>query len=106
MEEIKIMKKTLQECKEIVAKESNLSFPTRKDREDLIDLANKMYYEQSEWVLCDDDMPEPNKWVLILINDKHPDIDCLRNEDEYIHWEIYEDANVTHWAELPSPPKQ
>lgn len=42
------MKKTLQECKEIVVKEFNPQniFPTRKDREDLIDLANKMYYEQ------------------------------------------------------------
>ena len=44
------MKKTLQECKEIIVKEFNPQniFPTRKDREDLIDLANKMYYEQSE----------------------------------------------------------
>ena len=53
----KIMKKTLQECKEIIAKElgykdfdealwvDNVFFA-----ETAIDLANKMFYEQSEWI--------------------------------------------------------
>jgi hypothetical protein len=59
----------------------------------------------SGWILCDDDMPELNTTVLILINDKNPDIDSLVNDDGDIHWNIYEDANVTHWMPLPSPPK-
>jgi hypothetical protein len=53
------MKKTLQECKEIVANERGwndwkqvLSYITAT--ENLSDLANKMYYEQSEEFYCKD----------------------------------------------------
>ena len=53
MEGIKEMKKTLQECKEVVAKENG--YPNWQNvienffgTVDLYDLANKMYYEQSE----------------------------------------------------------
>jgi hypothetical protein len=49
------MKKTLQECKEIVAREHGynnfedaLWGDNSNDAEIIIDLANKMYYEQSE----------------------------------------------------------
>ena len=41
------MKKTLQECKEIVAKERDV-IHKHFWNEELTDLANKMYYEQSE----------------------------------------------------------
>ena len=50
------MKKTLQECKEIVAKDNGYDFYPKDKNLDLVareiikitDLANKMYYEQSE----------------------------------------------------------
>jgi len=49
------MKKTLQECKEIVAKEWGwndfslaVGYASNTDLIELTDLANKMYYEQSE----------------------------------------------------------
>jgi len=53
MEEIKEMKKTLQECKEMVAEQAGCQdWATVKELEmgveDLADLANKIYYEQSE----------------------------------------------------------
>jgi chemotaxis methyl-accepting protein methylase len=51
------MKKTLQECKEIVAKDSGWDNWKQlqntlymNDIGELTDLANKMYYEQSEWM--------------------------------------------------------
>ena len=42
------MKKTLQECKEIVFQSYKLN--TMVNYADMLDLANKMYYEQSEVV--------------------------------------------------------
>jgi hypothetical protein len=49
------MEKTLQECKEIIAKGNgwydwNQVIIFNTEIQQLTDLANKMYYEQSEWV--------------------------------------------------------
>jgi hypothetical protein len=52
------MKKTLQECKEIVANERGFNnwneLTLSTCTEYLADLANKMYYEQSEWIRVDE----------------------------------------------------
>jgi hypothetical protein len=55
------MKKTLQECKEIVAREEGYNNwegmildNMRPVNVTYTDLANKMYYEQSEWISVED----------------------------------------------------
>ena len=66
------MKKTLQECKKIIAEEYRLLKIEnyQLSTELLTDLANKMYFEQSEWVRVEDSLPENNKPVMGLI--QHP----------------------------------
>lgn len=98
------MKKTLQECKEIVVKESNLQniFPTRKDREDLIDLANKMYYEQqSAWVSVED--KKPSDFEKIIYFDKK---DGNINVGFFVWSNPDITYTITHWQQLPNPPQK
>jgi len=75
---------------------------------DLIELNNKYLElkERTEWILCDDNMPELNTLVLVLINGKNPDIDSLIKDGSIVVWNAYEFANVTHWMPIPEPPKE
>jgi hypothetical protein len=116
------MKKTLQECKEIVAKEygyENWKLIRSKTLighlekhyiEAYSDLANKMYYEQSEWIRVEDRLPEKHKYVLVLEYIEGISVSVILLASwEGDRWRIYGGSTaekVTHWAELPSPPKQ
>ena len=125
------MKKTLQECKEIVAdKNHGLDFEwctnylSSNRIIELTDLANKMYYEQSEWVLCDDDMPEIDETVWITNGCGWTALGCLVECDGGYCWavtngiiyeddgkivsecELDDDYDVVYWHRLPSPTKQ
>ena len=55
------MKKTLQECKEIVQKTCNVKW---FEFEELCDLANAMYYEQSEDEIPKNAPPPPKDRIL------------------------------------------
>ena len=120
------MKKTLQECKEIVAKEQGYKSwpacyadsPLRLDL--IIDLANKMYYEQSNWISVDDSLPEFDVNVLVIGEQKgmNPQMgggdifisirNDLRKTALFKDREKYQCDNnfkmmnyVTHWQPLP-----
>lgn len=107
------MKKTLQECKEIVAEQAGCQdWATVKELEmgveDLADLANKMYYEQSEWIRVEDRLPELGVPVLVFMS--YNKIDVCKQDGEG-NWrqdvrEEHTNGSVTHWMPLPSPPKQ
>lgn len=114
------MKKTLQECKEIVAKERDV-IHKHFWNEELTDLSNKMYYEQSEWISVEDNYPEYGQYVLVQgIDDKMYGIKnchvCEMNDLEdgldYIDKGIFywltergtEITKVAHWQPLPSIP--
>jgi hypothetical protein len=123
------MKKTLQECKEIVAKGYGFNdwgglrvFSLKFEH--FTDLANKMYYEQNEWVLCDDDMPEIDETVWITNGCGWTALGCLVECEGGYCWavtngiiyeddgkivsecELDDDYDVVYWHRLPSPPKQ
>ena len=87
------------------------------------DLANKMYYEQSEWISVEDALPEYGQYVLVQgIDDKMYGIKnchvCEMNDLEdgldYIDKGIFywltergtEITEVTHWMNLPNPPQK
>lgn len=112
------MKNTLQECKEIVAKEHGynnfedaLWGDNSNDAEVIIDLANKMYYEQSEWIRVEDRLPESNVNVL-LFNDERYETEAYKGylSDDAIRFFSMSGVQlitVTHWMPLPAlPPKQ
>lgn len=125
------MKKTLQECKEIVANERGyglmnlviLREPTHYVIE-LTDLANKMYYEQDEWILCDDDMPEVDETVWITNGCGWTALGCLVECEGGYCWavtngiiyeedgkivsecELDDDYDVVFWHPLPNPPQK
>ena len=120
------MKKTLQECKKIIAEEYRLlnleNYSLSKEL--LTDLANKMYYQQSEWVLCDYDMPEIDETVWITNGCGWTALGCLVECEGGYCWgvtngiiyedhgkivsecELDDDYDVVYWHRLPSPPKQ
>jgi len=127
------MKKTLQECKEIVAKERDV-IHKHFWNEELTDLANKMYYEQSEaenkrlkaerWILCDDDMPEVDETVWITNGCGWTALGCLVECEGGYCWavtngiiyeedgkivsecELDDDYDVVFWQQLPNPPQK
>ena len=106
------MKKTLQECKEIVAKDAG--YPNWENvienffgTEYFTDLANKMYYEQSEWISVEDVLPPLNTEVLVWVDDTYLDIAQLYQwSREEIRWDTYNEGDVTHWQPLPNPPQK
>jgi hypothetical protein len=115
------MKNTLQECKEMLIKERKWN---SESLEHFTDLANKMYYEQNEWVLCDDDMPEIDETVWITNGCGWTALGCLveceggycwavtngiiyEDDDKIVsECELDDDYDVVYWHRLPSPPKQ
>ena len=117
------MKKTLQECKEIVAKERDV-IHKHFWNEELTDLSNKMYYEQSEWILCDEDMPEVDETVWITNGCGWTALGCLVECEGGYCWavtngiiyeedgkivsecELDDDYDVVYWQKLPNPPKK
>ena len=105
------MKKTLQECKEIVAKKSGCQdWATVNELEmgveDLADLANKMYYEQSEWIRVEDALPEHDKWVILHTKDGANHIAYFDKESHNWYSNSKFVDTPTHWRLEPSPPKQ
>ena len=108
------MKKTLQECKEIIAKElgykdfdealwvDNVFFA-----ETAIDLANKMFYEQSEWVSVETP-PKEDSEVWIVENDKVSLAYYFGYCDKLVYMNGDQEHKPTYWIYLvtPSPPKQ
>jgi hypothetical protein len=123
------MKKTLQECKEIVAKENGFDSWIELQNSSSLNytlivhnLANKMYYEQNEWVLCDDDMPEIDETVWITNGCGWTALGCLVECEGGYCWavtngiiyeddgkivsecELDDDYDVVYWHRLPSPP--
>jgi hypothetical protein len=118
------MKKTLQECKEIVAKERDV-IHKHFWNEELTDLANKMYYEQSEWIRVEDRLPELESEYLcgtyFMHTNQFTQPICkftfyrTRATNEIILMDgitgcFVDRCNygqvITHWMPLPSPPKQ
>ena len=108
MEGIKEMKKTLQECKEIVAEQNAFNLnPDYRGFElklmQIIDLANKMYYEQSEWIEINPNdvntIPDENVWTYWFQLDKV----VFVPKGEFVPLGV-----VSHYMLLtkPSPPKQ
>lgn len=94
------MKKTPEECKEIVANDNgyydwNQVILFNTEIELLTDLANKMYYEQSEWISVDDELPKNNDNVLVITSSNSYYLD----NTPFIEF-------VTHWQPLPNPPKK
>jgi hypothetical protein len=110
MEGIKEMKKTLQECKEIVAREDgwdNLNELTLSTYTEYhTDLANKMYYEQSEWIRVEDALPEHDKWVILHTKDGANHIAYFDKESHNWYSNSKFVDTPTHWRLEPSPPKQ
>jgi len=116
------MKKTLQECKEIVAEES----PMLKGTELMLDLANKMYYEQSEWIRVEDRLPDGfwsdteqdyykrySQQVNVFVDNSNVGTAAYNREtkkwftgdlskERYLEFEL---TKVTHWMPLPSKPQ-
>jgi len=104
MEGIKIMKNTLQECKEIVARERKWN---SESIEHFTDLANKMYYEQSEWVRVEDRHPDNGRTVMVADIESGIVDTGFQSFDQSNRFYANTIMTVTHWAELPaSPPKQ
>ena len=114
------MKKTLQECKEIVAKDNGYSewnhlylyFKMSEDiatYETLSDLANKMYYEQSEWISVDDELPDHYINVLIW-NGGRDESEAykgyLTDTDRWYSMSGTQLFSVTHWMNLPKSPEK
>lgn len=117
------MKKTIEECKEIVANEKiGMSFSKCLQYctpaiEELTDLANKMYYEQSEWISVEDSLPENdgNSQINCIVLDTYNGI-VVRPYNEYHKCWDDEDCddfycnasggNITHWQPLPNPPQK
>jgi len=107
------MKKTLQECKEIVAKENGCDIWDRVVHyntaiELLTDLANKMYYEQSEWIRVEDKLPKEDSSVWIYIKEEVEKAYFWEFCDELVFHCGGEECTPTHWAYCikPSPPKK
>ena len=104
------MKKTLQECKEIVAKENGFDSWIELQNSSSLNytlivhnLANKMYYEQSEWIEIDPNdintIPDENVWTYWFQLDK---VVFVPN-GEFVPLGV-----VSHYMLLtkPLPPKQ
>lgn len=102
------MKKTLQECKKMVAKENGYcnwenAIQNFFGTEYFTDLANKMYYEQNEWISVEDGLPD---CINILAFTGGLKITLTFIDGIYYN----NDGNVwcspvTHWQKLPSPPE-
>lgn len=63
-----------------------------------------------EWIKCSEKMPELNQDVLIYDSEnKHVFSGVLRKrhkeEDFYDNRWGYPTSNITHWTNLPQPPK-
>jgi hypothetical protein len=70
-------------------------------------------FDMAEWISVNDRLPEPRKNYLVCANtDQGPEVDCAflnvheqwihEGEPTFCHSYYFE---VTHWAELPEPPK-
>ena len=114
MEGIAIMKKTLQECKKIVAKDAGyLNWENAIENffgtEYFTDLANKMYYEQSEWISVEDALPTINEIVHVWQNELTKG-KLISNEEGKQLWHYENGITLTyekpsHWQPLPNPPQ-
>ena len=96
------MKKTLQECKEIVSNNGGFIYEDIQSaslKEQLTDLANKMYYEQSEWISVEDALPDEYGLYLTI----------RESSLSFTRWfglGGFSDDFVTHWQSLPNPPQK
>jgi hypothetical protein len=100
------MKKTLQECKEIVANNGGFIYDDIESaylKEQLTDLANKMFYEQSEWISVEDALPKNKENVLCYNGYRMIENSYSMFTDQDQNWFK---NRFTHWMPLPSPPKQ
>ena len=100
------MKKTLQECKKMVAKDAGyLNWENAIENffgtEYFTDLANKMYYEQDQWISVEDALPENANPVIVLYVNKLVRIAWYN--DKSAGWQGSYNS-VTHWQELPNAP--
>jgi len=110
------MKKTLQKCKELVAKEKRwvsykdvVKYGDDDKVVEISDLANKMYYEQSEWISVEDALPTINEIVHVWQNELTKG-KLISNEEGKQLWHYENGITLTyekpsHWQPLPNPPQ-
>ena len=65
---------------------------------------------QNDWISIEDKLPEIEQSVLVWMGNWLGDLMWVRTykgngewEDEYGYWQ--KDEPITHWMELPKPPK-
>lgn len=65
----------------------------------------------SEWISCEDRLPEDLDKVDILINSKRRVVDCTYTDDKFYTHQFKDEYwtevtnNVTHWMLTPDSPK-